>query len=99
MIDREEQASPHLAGERHDAGVRGDDQRADGRRDVDATVPRAVGVVGWIEPTDDRTGDGPHPQGRGVGGRRGPRHREEDNQDRADASHSGDNSGGARSDP
>jgi len=99
VIDREEQASPHLAGERHDAGVRGNDQRADGRRDVDATVTRAVGVVGRIEPTDDRTGDRPHPRSRGVGGRRGPRHREEDSQDRADASHSGDGSGGGRSDP
>jgi hypothetical protein len=98
MIDRQEQPPADLAGERDDPIVGCDRDRTDGGRDVDATVPCAVGVVGWIEATDDRAGRRPRPRNRGrTGGR--PRHGGDHNKERADPSHRGDAIGGAVPDP
>ncbi len=70
VVDRHEELTAHLPRERDGAGLGREDRRADRRRDVDAAMAGAVGIVGRVEPADHRTGDGPHPGPRCDGRRR-----------------------------
>ncbi len=88
MIDREEQPPPDLARERHDAVVRRDDDSAQIRSDVDASVAGAVRIGRRIEATDDRPDDGPRPRHRRVGS--GHRRRETTEREQTTAQHTTD---------
>ena len=70
VVDRDEELAADHTRERDGAGLGREDRRADRRRDVDAAMAGAVGIVGRIEPADHRTGDGPHPGPRCDGRRR-----------------------------
>lgn len=70
VIDREEEASADLAGERHDAAFGCEHDGADLHSDVDAAVAAAVGRIGRVVAAHDGTGHGPAPRDRGIGTRR-----------------------------
>jgi len=70
VVDREEEASADLPGERHDAIVRCEHDGTHRRRDVDAAVATSIGRIGRVVAAEDRTGHGPTPRDRGIGTRR-----------------------------
>jgi hypothetical protein len=84
VVDRQEEAAADLARERDDAGVGSDDDRDEVDRDVDAAVTGPVGIVGRIEPADDRPDDGPRPGHRRV---RSGRRRDGNEREEADRQH------------
>jgi hypothetical protein len=59
VIDGDEQASAHPAGERHDPVLGGHDLGAEGSADVDPSVTRPVRVWRRFEAPDHRPHDGP----------------------------------------
>jgi hypothetical protein len=68
VIDRQEELAPDQVREGHDPGVGSHDDGPHLGADVDAPVARSVGIVGRVEPADDRTNDRPRPWHTGTSG-------------------------------